>query len=86
MLKTIDPLLTGRVLDLLDRMGHGDVLGLVDRNFPAYRYRVPVIDLHCCCTPRARPLKWYHHYYCDPPLRQRPQGDNSDDQDVRPAG
>lgn len=27
---------------------------------------VPVIDLHCCCHPRLRPLRWYHHYYCDP--------------------
>jgi L-fucose mutarotase len=44
MLKNVDPLLTGSVLKLLDDMGHGDVLGLVDRNFPAYRYKVPVID------------------------------------------
>ena len=28
---------------------------------------VPVVDLHCCCHPRVRPLRWYHHYYCDPP-------------------
>jgi|GEM_PF-2764529 len=27
---------------------------------------VPVVDLHCCCTPKLRPLRWYHHYYCDP--------------------
>jgi hypothetical protein len=26
----------------------------------------PTIDLHCCCEPRPRPLRWYHHYYCDP--------------------
>ncbi len=44
MLKNIHPLLTGSLLDLLDRMGHGDVLGVVDRNFPAYRYGAPVID------------------------------------------
>jgi hypothetical protein len=30
----------------------------------------PTIDLHCCCEPRVRPLRWYHHYYCDP----RPAG------------
>lgn len=53
MLRTIDPLLTGTLLKLLDEMGHGDVLGLVDRNFPAYRYRVPVIDLRGVDTDRA---------------------------------
>lgn len=45
MLKNVNPLLTGIMLQLLDEMGHGDVLGLVDRNFPAYRYGVDVIDL-----------------------------------------
>lgn len=44
MLKNVHPMLTGSLLQLLDRMGHGDVLGLVDRNFPAYRYGAPVID------------------------------------------
>lgn len=44
MLKTIDPLLTGDLLRLLDQMGHGDVVGLVDRNFPAHRYGVPTLD------------------------------------------
>ncbi len=44
MLKNVHPLLTGSLLSLLDRMGHGDILGLVDRNFPAYRYGAPVID------------------------------------------
>lgn len=53
MLKNVDPLLTGRLLRLLDEMGHGDVLGLVDRNFPAYRYRVPVIDLRDTDTAAA---------------------------------
>lgn len=45
MLKDIDPLLTGELLHHLDQLGHGDVLGLVDRNFPAYRYGRPVVDL-----------------------------------------
>lgn len=35
MLKTIDPLLPPRLLFLLAAMGHGDVLALVDRNYPA---------------------------------------------------
>ncbi len=53
MLKNIDPLLTGPLLDLLDRMGHGDVAALVDRNFPAYRYGAPVIDFRGVDTERA---------------------------------
>lgn len=44
MLKNLHPQLTGELLRHLDRMGHGDLLGLVDRNFPAYRYGAPVID------------------------------------------
>lgn len=53
MLKHIDPLLTGALLRLLDEMGHGDVLGLVDRNFPAYRYGKPVVDLRGSDTDAA---------------------------------
>ncbi|MCU1614319.1 MAG: RbsD/FucU transport protein [Frankiales bacterium] len=53
MLKNVDPLLTGSLLSLLDRMGHGDVLGLVDRNFPAYRYAAPVIDFRGVDTAAA---------------------------------
>jgi hypothetical protein len=33
---------------------------------------VPVVDLHCCCSARPRPLRWYHHYYCDPRPHQDP--------------
>lgn len=53
MLKNIDPLLTGSLLRILDEMGHGDVIGLVDRNFPAYRYGVPVVDLRGADTGAA---------------------------------
>jgi L-fucose mutarotase len=53
VLKGVDPLLTGELLRLLDEMGHGDVLGLVDRNFPAYRYSVPVVDLRGADTGSA---------------------------------
>lgn len=35
MLKTIDPLLTGQLLQILADMGHGDELVLGDANFPA---------------------------------------------------
>ena len=37
MLKDLDPLLTPDLLGGLARMGHGDWLAVVDRNFPAYR-------------------------------------------------
>ena len=53
MLKNIDPLLTGPLLSLLDRMGHGDLLGVVDRNFPAHRYGAPVIDFRGVDTGAA---------------------------------
>src|SRR5699024_2414048 len=53
VLKNIDHLLTGSLLRLLDEMGHGDVLGLVDRNFPASRYGAPVIDLRGADTAQA---------------------------------
>lgn len=35
MLKNISPVLNGELLGHLQTMGHGDVLALVDRNFPA---------------------------------------------------
>jgi L-fucose mutarotase len=53
VLKNVHPLLTGSLLSLLDRMGHGDLLGLVDRNFPAYRYGAPVIDFRGVDTGAA---------------------------------
>jgi L-fucose mutarotase len=36
MLKGIDSRITPEILAVLAQMGHGDVLALVDRNFPAY--------------------------------------------------
>lgn len=45
MLKGINPLLTGGLLKALDELGHADVLAVVDRNFPAYRYGKPVFPL-----------------------------------------
>ncbi|MEL0624358.1 RbsD/FucU domain-containing protein [Marinomonas arenicola] len=35
MLKNINPLLSGELLNVLRTMGHGDDIALVDRNFPA---------------------------------------------------
>ena len=45
MLKGIDPLLTPELLALLAEAGHGDVVAVVDRNFPAHSRGVPVVDL-----------------------------------------
>ena len=53
MLKNVHPLLSGALLHLLDDLGHGDVVGLVDRNFPAHRYGVPVVELRGVDTATA---------------------------------
>lgn len=45
MLKGIDPLLSGDLLKILDDMGHGDQLLLVDRNYPAVASGRPVVRL-----------------------------------------
>ncbi len=45
MLKGIDPLLSGELLRILDDMGHGDQLLLVDRNYPAAASGRPVVRL-----------------------------------------
>ena len=45
MLKGTDPLLSGDLLKILDDMGHGDQLLLVDRNYPAAASGKPVIRL-----------------------------------------
>jgi L-fucose mutarotase len=45
MLKGIDPLLNGGLLKILDEMGHGDQLLLVDRNYPAASTGRPVVRL-----------------------------------------
>ncbi|MFD4506352.1 RbsD/FucU family protein [Streptomyces sp. NPDC058457] len=45
MLKGLDPLLTPELLYALARMGHGDTIALVDRNFPAHSVNDRVIRL-----------------------------------------
>ena len=42
MLKGVPPLIGPPLLDSLARMGHGDVLLVVDENYPAYAAGVPV--------------------------------------------
>lgn len=53
MLKGIDPLLRGELLHILDDMGHGDQLLVVDRNYPAAASGKPVIYLGEVDIPRA---------------------------------
>jgi L-fucose mutarotase len=53
MLKGIDPLLSGDLLKILDDMGHGDVLLLVDRNYPAAASGKPVVRLGEVSVVRA---------------------------------
>jgi L-fucose mutarotase len=45
VLKGIDPLLHGDLLKLLDDMGHGDRLFVVDRNYPAHAAGRPVVRM-----------------------------------------
>ncbi len=44
MLKNINPLLTGSLLEVLADMGHGDDLVIVDANYPAQSSGVHVLD------------------------------------------
>lgn len=53
MLKGIDPILGPDVLHILRSMGHGDVLALVDRNFPATSHARRVVRLDGVDTTRA---------------------------------
>ena len=53
MLKGVDPLLNGELLKILDEMGHGDQLLLVDRNYPASSSGRPVVRLGECGVERA---------------------------------
>ena len=53
MLKGIPPLISPPLLDSLARMGHGDVLLVVDENYPAYAAGVPVHRLDGVGVERA---------------------------------
>lgn len=53
MLKGIDPVLSGELLKILDEMGHGDQLLLVDRNYPAAASGKPVVRLGEITVSRA---------------------------------
>jgi len=53
VLKGIDPLLGPELLAALARMGHGDEIAVVDRNYPAYSAGPPVIRADGVDTVRA---------------------------------
>jgi L-fucose mutarotase len=53
MLNGIHPLLRGELLAVLDEMGHGDLLVVADRNFPARSTTERVIDLPGTTAPEA---------------------------------
>jgi L-fucose mutarotase len=53
MLKGIDPVLSGELLKILDEMGHGDQLLVVDRNYPAAASGKPVVRLGEITVTRA---------------------------------
>jgi hypothetical protein len=44
-------------------------VGVLIRRKPDY---APIIDMHHGCGPR--PLRWYHHFYCEPPKGRRVDG------------
>lgn len=53
MLKNIDPVLTGSLLKALDELGHGEKIGLVDRNYPSFASGAQVIHLGEITITRA---------------------------------
>jgi L-fucose mutarotase len=53
VLKNIDPLLGADLLGHLAAMGHGDVLALVDRNYPAASSARRLVQLPGVDVPRA---------------------------------
>jgi L-fucose mutarotase len=53
VLKNIDPLLNAELLGHLAAMGHGDVLAIVDRNFPAASTARRLVNLSGVDIPEA---------------------------------
>lgn len=80
MLKGIDPLLTPELLLLLAEMGHGDVLAVVDRNYPAHSAGAPVVELagvDLVTALRAILTLLPVDTFIDPPARHMLQDDGS---------
>jgi L-fucose mutarotase len=55
-LKGIDPLLSGELLKALDELGHGSLLVVADRNFPAYSQGAPVIRVDADAETAVRAI------------------------------
>lgn len=53
MLRGLNPLLSGDLLKVLDEMGHGDTLAVVDRNYPATSSGRPVLRMGDVTVTRA---------------------------------
>ena len=53
MLKGIDPVLTGKLLETLADMGHGDEIVIADANFPSFSVGQRVIELAGVDAARA---------------------------------
>ncbi|MDR2374109.1 MAG: fucose isomerase [Bifidobacteriaceae bacterium] len=53
MLKGIDPIITPDLLHALAKMGHGQTLAVVDRNYPPYSAGAPVVHLAGVDAPTA---------------------------------
>ena len=51
MLKGLHPLLTADLLHALGSMGHGDVVAIVDANFPASSLGPPVVEVAGASAP-----------------------------------
>lgn len=53
MLKGLDPVLTGRLLLVLQEMGHGDDIVIADANFPAHSVGSRVVEMPGLDAPRV---------------------------------
>ncbi|MDR0416850.1 MAG: hypothetical protein LBH76_05975 [Propionibacteriaceae bacterium] len=53
MLKGVDPILVPDLLFGLAKMGHGETVAVVDRNYPPYSAGVPVVHLAGVDAPAA---------------------------------
>ena len=86
MLKGIDPLLSGELLQILDDMGHGDVLAIVDRNFPAHAAGLPVVRVSAPIVPVVEAvlsLFPLDTFIPQPLGRMGPQDSPADENDVQ---
>ncbi len=55
-LKGIDPLLNGELLKALDELGHGDLVVVADRNFPAFSQGAPVVRVDVGAVEAVRAI------------------------------